>query len=104
MWMEIIESSNEEFNYFSTIENQLIKNVSVANNIKAMRRKNILMMAALCKYEQELKTEYDYGKVDYDENRLKHHEKKRELFLQFTDEYKKFKIAFLNILKTYRRS
>ena len=93
LWMHTLESFNDELDHFNSIEKQLIKNSSVSNAIKAMRRKNILMMATLCKYEQELKTEYEYGKMEYDEVRLKYHLLKRENYLKLKVEHP---FSFLN--------
>jgi len=103
LWMHTLESFNEELNHFNGIEKQLIKSSSISNAIKAMRRKNILMMATLCKYEQELKSEYEYGKTEYDEARLKYHLLKRENYIKLKIDYKMFKNKIFNILKRFRR-
>lgn len=103
LWMHTLESLNDELDHFNSIERQLIKNSSISNAIKAMRRKNILMMAALCKYEQELKTEYEYGKTEYDEARLKCHLLKRENYVRLKIDYNAIKNKIFNILKKFRR-
>ena len=87
----------------SIIEKQLIKNASIANAILAIRRKNALNMANLCKYEQALKTEYEYGKIEYDFNRLKVHEQKREHHARLVEECNTFKIQFYMLIRKYQR-
>tara|TARA_R110002049_G_scaffold279223_2_gene458121 strand:+ start:1835 stop:2143 length:309 start_codon:yes stop_codon:yes gene_type:complete len=101
--MHTLECFNDELDHFSMLEKYLIKNSSISNTIKAIRRKHILMMATLCKYEQELKTEYEYGKTEYNKVRLKLHEQKCENYLQLHQDYHKFKNQIFNILKTYRK-
>ena len=103
LWIYILESINDELDHFNSIEKQLIKNESVANNIKALRRKMILAIATFCKYEQELKVEYEYGDVVYDAKRYKHHEQKRESYLQLMKDYNAFKIHIYTLLKVYHR-
>ena len=60
-------------------------------------------MATLCKYEQELKTEYEYGKVEYDLNRLKVHEQRREHYLKLVEECNTFKNQFYMLVRKYQR-
>jgi hypothetical protein len=103
LWTTMLEDFNTELDHYSAIEKQLIKNSSVLNAIKAMRRKNILMMASTCKYEQELKTEYEYGKTEYNNMRSKYHEQRRDDYMQLIIEYQRFKSNILNTLKVYRR-
>lgn len=103
LWTTMLEDFNIELDHFAIIEKQLVKVISVAQNIQAIRRKIVLTMANLCKYEQELKTEYEYGKTEYDATRLKVHEHKRETYLKLVEEHQKFKIQFYTILKKYQR-
>ena len=65
-------------------------------------RKNVLMTASLCKYEQELKIEYEYGKTEYSIIRSKYHEDKRKQFEQLIGEYDFFKNQLYSILKRFR--
>ncbi len=102
-WIYFLESFNEELGYFNSIEKQLVKNPSIANTIVSIRRNNILMMANLCKYEQELKTEYEYGKIEYDTARARLHKQKRESYLQLIKEYNKLKNQIYVMLKSYHR-
>ncbi|WP_111309734.1 hypothetical protein [Confluentibacter sediminis] len=102
-WHTLLECFNKELDHITIIEKQLIKTASLLNLIQAIRRKNILMMADLCKYEQELKSEYEYGKVDYDLKRLKVHEHKRTCYLKLIGECHAFKNQFYMSLRMYRR-
>lgn len=102
-WISSLESFNIELDHLSVIEKQLVKNTSVSSTILAIRRKTILNMANLCKYEQELKTECEYGKIEYDFNRLKVHELKRENFLKLIEEHNIFKNQFYILLRKYHR-
>ena len=103
LWINTLEFFNNELDHFSVIEKQLIKKVSVSSTIQAIRRKNVLNMAILCKYEQELKTEYQYGKTEYDLNRLRFHEQKRISYMKLVDECNTFKNKFYLSLRKYRR-
>lgn len=103
LWTDMLEYFNIELNHFSVVEKQLMDNASVSTAIQAMRRKNVLNMATFCKYEQELKKEYEYGKIEYDLTRSKAHELKREHCLKFIKEYNAFKDQFYALLKKYRR-
>jgi hypothetical protein len=87
-WMDEIEFIHTELNTFTIIEKQLIKKNSMSLKIQALRRKNTLIMSALCKYEQLIKNEIEYGKQDYDIKRSKEHEKQRELFLSLLKEFR----------------
>ncbi len=98
-----MECFNSELDHFSVIEKQLIKNTSVSGTIQAIRRKNVLSMANLCKYEQELKTEYEYGKLEYDYSRLKLHEQKRAIYNKLFEDYNAFKNQFYLIVRKYQR-
>jgi len=102
-WTDMLESAITELDHFLIIEKQLIKVTSVSNTIQAMRRKVVLNMASLCKYEQELKTEYEYGKFEYNAIRSKHHEKKRQGYLQLLKELMALKNHIYILLKKYQR-
>jgi len=102
-WMAAIEAFNSELEQMSQIEKKLIKNTSVSNTILAIRRNNVLIMANLCKYEQELKTEYEYGKVKYDLNRLKIHEQRRANYLKLVTDCNSFRNQFYTIISRYQR-
>ncbi|MDD7886774.1 hypothetical protein [Flavivirga sp. 57AJ16] len=98
-----MECFNSELDHVSIIEKQLIRIESVSRKIQVLRRNNILYMANLCKYEQELKIEYEYGKVEYDFNRLKVHEQKRENYMKLVEEFNAFKNEFYLLLRKYQR-
>ncbi len=102
-WHTLLECFNKELDHITIIEKQLIKTASLLNLIQAIRRKNILMMADLCKYEQELKNEYEYGQVDYDLKRSNVHEQKRACYLKLMGECHGFKNQFYTLLRKYRR-
>lgn len=87
-WMDEIEFIHTELNTFTIIEKQLIKKTSMTLKIQDLRRKNTLIMSVLCKYEQLIKNEIEYGKQDYDIKRSKEHEKQRELLLSLVKEYR----------------
>lgn len=102
-WTNMLETFNTELDHLAIIEKQLIKMISVSLNIQATRRKIVLNMANLCKYEQELKKEFEYGKIEYDESRLKVHDHKRNCYLKLVEEYQLFKIQLYTNLKKYQR-
>ncbi len=103
LWMLSLECFNDELDYFELLEKQLIKNSSISNTIKVIRRKNILLMASFCKYEQELKIELEYGKTEYDEAKCIGHNQKRNRYLELMSDMRSFKNDTFKILKTYRR-
>ena len=103
LWIYALEHFNEELNHFIVLEKQLLKNIVISNTIKAIRRKNILFTATLCKYEQNLKIEYEYGKVEYDSNRSKYHEQRREEYLKLWKEYYAFKNQIYKQLLRFKR-
>lgn len=90
-WMDDIEFIHGELNVLSIIEKQLIKKTSLSIKIQGTRRKNTLTLSALCKYEQRIKKEIEYGKEDYDIKRSKEHEKQRDIFLDLVKEYRHLK-------------
>ena len=99
-----MECFNSELDHLAIIEKQLLKITSVSGALQAIRRKNVLHMANLCKYEQELKAEYEYGQIEYDINRLKVHEQKRENYVKLLEEFNKFKNQFYLLVRKYRRN
>lgn len=100
-WIGTFEYFNTELDHFNTIEKQLIRNASISGTIQAIRRKNILNMASLCKYEQELKVEYEYGKNEYDLTRSKLYEQKRVNYLKAIEAFNVFKNQFYVLLRKY---
>ncbi|WP_299246974.1 hypothetical protein [uncultured Lacinutrix sp.] len=102
-WHNVLEAFNTELDHLSVIEKQLIKNVSVSSTILAMRRKNVMLMASLCKYEQELNRELEYGTTEYDLNRLKVHEQRRDSYVLLIERFNIFKNQFYTLLKKFRR-
>jgi len=90
-WIDILSNINEELDYLKLIEKQLLKNNSIDVSLQALRRKNTLLMGMLCKYEQELNTEHEYGKSEYNLTRAKEHEKKRDVHSRFIQEFNQIK-------------
>ena len=102
-WINSLEYFNTELDDFKIVEKQLLKDTTIALSIQAIRRKNILNMAALCKYEQELKAEYEYGKTDYDFSRAKVHELRRANYSKLLKDYQLFRSQFYTALKRLQR-
>ena len=102
-WINSLEYFNTELDDFKIVEKQLLKSATIALSIQAIRRKNILNMAAKCKYEQELKTEFEYGKTDYDAHRAKVHELRRANYSKLLMDYQLFRNQFYTALKRLQR-
>lgn len=103
VWLGNLEQFNHELDQWHIIEQQLIKNRSIASTIQALRRKNVLNMASFCKYEKQLHTEFEYGSTIYDINRSKMHDRKREHYVQLIGEFSSFKNHMLKVLQNYQR-
>ena len=103
-WIDILSSINVELDYLKLIEKQLIKQSSIEMDLQTLRRKNTLLMGMLCKYEQELNTEHEYGKVEYNVKRAKEHEKKREVHVSFIQEFTRLKLVIYQKISMYQRS
>jgi len=101
-WIDRLSNINIEFNYLKLIEKQLIKDSRIEMDVLSLRRKNTLLMGLLCKYEQELKTEYEYGKIEYDLTRAKVHEKKRAVHAAFIQEFAQLKNGIYQKLSKFR--
>ncbi|RKS53396.1 hypothetical protein BC962_1646 [Gillisia mitskevichiae] len=102
-WIDILSNINEEVDYLKLIEKQLLKNNSINVNLQGLRRKNTLLMGMLCKYEQELNTEYEYGKNEYNLMRAKEHEKRRDVHAAFIQEFTLLKREIYILLTQYQR-
>lgn len=103
LWLQSLEGFNEDLNHFKIIDNQIVKNDLVSKKIKALQRKTVLMIASLCKYEQELKTEYEYGKVEYNTLRLKIHVQRQQNYLLLLKEQQEFKVLIFKHLRRFKR-
>lgn len=90
-WMADIENAHTELHMLSIIEAQFLKKNTVTMNIQGARRKNTLLMGTLCKYEQSIKVEIEYGKTDYDIKRSKIHEKQRDAYRVVMCEFRAIK-------------
>ena len=102
-WIDALTNFNAEMDYFAIIVKQLIKDQRMSTNLQSLRRKNTLLLALLCKYEQALKTEYEYGKQEYDITRAKEHEKKRDSYADFIGEFTQYKSRVYNRLAQFQR-
>lgn len=102
-WIDVLGFMNTELNHFSLIEKQLLHHQSIAMNLKGFRRKNTLIMATLCQYEQTLNKELEFGKKEYDLCRAKEHEKKREIYTALVKEFQNLKEFIYNQLNQYQR-
>jgi hypothetical protein len=102
-WSDVIEDINTDLDHFKIIERQLIKSTSMANHLQGLRRKNTLVMGALCQYERELRKEFEFGKRDYDINRAKEHEKKRDLLIDMVEHFRKLKSSIYGSLSSFHR-
>ncbi|MHA7944187.1 hypothetical protein ACJOV8_014010 [Formosa sp. 3Alg 14/1] len=102
-WTDDLESKNNEINTFSILNRQLVKSENIQHLIQDFRRRNTLAMAMLCKYEQNLRQELEFGNIEYDEQRAKIHEKKRVEYLVFVKDYRVLKTTIYNQLAQYKR-
>ncbi|MCR8668737.1 hypothetical protein NO995_13675 [Aestuariibaculum sp. M13] len=102
-WMDTVEYIHEELNVFGMIEKQLIIKTAIASNIQALRRKNTLVLSNLCKYEQQLKNELEYGKNDYDHIRSKDHERQQAFFKNHILDYRKLKKNIYILMLQFKR-
>lgn len=103
-WITTVERINDELQHLKLIESQLIKNSAFRNILIGFRRKNTLVMGLLCKYEQALKKELEFGNQEYNVTRAKEHEKYRERYVNLITEFRHLKnIAYHNLAKYRRR-
>lgn len=102
LWLYTLEQFNNKLDCFNTLEKQLIQSASVSNTIKVLRRKNVLIMGTFCKYSQELKNEFEYGKTEYNEVRAKWHEKNREEYKKLLQECTAFEMHIYKVLMRYK--
>ncbi len=99
-WIDILTAISSELEQLKLIEKQLLKNSRIENHIIGLRRKNTLLLGMLCKYEQELKTEYQYGKKEYTLARAKVHENKQDNQYSIIQEFNKLKnTVYSHLLK-----
>jgi hypothetical protein len=104
LWMQTIEYNNSTLSHFIALEKQLIKEQEIASALMGMRRKNTLVMGAICKYEQELKKEFSYGKMPYDTSRFEIHERKRESFNELQEKHTDLINLVCTRLRSFARS
>ena len=102
-WIDSLSTLNTELEQLKLIEKQLLKNSTIETNLLGLRRKNTLVMGMLCKYEQELNTEFEYGDMEYDVLRAKEHEKKRDVYTALGQEFIQLKNSIYHSLLKYQR-
>lgn len=85
-WIQSLEDNNLLLSHFLNLEKQLIQQPTIAAGIITFRSKNTLTIGQMCKYELELKQEFDNGSATYDQQRALLHEKKRSLFKDLNKE------------------
>jgi len=102
-WIDSLSTLNTELEQLKLIEKQLLKNSTIEANLLGLRRKNTLVMGMLCKYGQELNTEFEYGEIEYDVLRAKEHEKKRDIYTVLGQEFIQLKKSIYHDLLKYQR-
>ncbi|WP_159023262.1 hypothetical protein [Formosa sp. L2A11] len=102
-WTDDLEYKNTEINTFSILNRQLLMSEKIQKSIQDFRRRNTLSMGELCKYEQHLRQELEFGKNEYNISRAKLHEKRRVEYIALTKEYRALKTDIYNELTQYTR-
>lgn len=90
-WIDALSFINVEIGCLRQMQKQFLNDFNIDRALLALRRKNTLLMGLLCKYDQELNTEYSFGKNEYNLLRAKEHEKKRDSYSVFVVEFNQFK-------------
>lgn len=93
LWGATLEMINEEIGYLLLTEKKLVNSNEIGFKIQEIRRKIILCSATLCKYEQALKNEFEYGKSRYDEANISLHERHRNRYLSLIQYYQQLKTS-----------
>ncbi|MCL6220262.1 hypothetical protein [Zunongwangia pacifica] len=87
MWELFLEDINEELGDLLKLEKRMINDLRLANTLQGMRREVILCTAGLCRFEQELKKELEYGKNEYGDQHINLYEKHRMRYLRIFEKY-----------------
>ena len=103
-WIDTLTVLNDELSQLKLIEKQLLKDRDVESALIGIRRNNTLIMGTLCKYEQELDNEYEFGKRIYDVTRAKEHEKKRVIYAELMQDFYQLRKAIYRLLTAYNRN
>jgi hypothetical protein len=103
-WIDTLTVLNDELSQLKLIEEQLLKDRDIESALMGIRRKNTLIMGTLCKYEQELDNEYEFGKRIYDVTRAKEHEKKRVIYTELMQDFYQLRKAIYRLLTAYKRN
>ncbi|EMY80534.1 hypothetical protein pgond44_11136 [Psychroflexus gondwanensis ACAM 44] len=103
-WIDTLTVLNDKLSQLKLIEKQLLKDRDIESALMGIRRKNTLVMGTLCKYEQELDNEYEFGKRIYDVTRAKEHEKKRVIYTELMQNFYQLRKAIYRLLTAYKRN
>lgn len=87
MWELFLEDINEELGDLLKLEKLMINDLKLAGNLQGMRREVILCTAGLCKFEQDLKKELEYGKSEYGDQHINLYERHRRRYLRIFEKY-----------------
>jgi len=97
-WIEGLEGLNHELGMLLLIEKHVLRDDRIRYDLLAWRRANTLTVADLCKYQQNIKTEMEYGRGGYHIAWVKTHEKYRARHKGHLSAYANFKIKVLGRL------
>ena len=100
-WQTKLEENHNELEYLSIIQKQILKTTDIAYAIQNVRRENTLTLAYLCKYEQSIKNELEYGSGFYDFTAAREHETKRFGFINCEKKFFELKINIYKKLSEY---
>ncbi|MDN3593506.1 hypothetical protein [Zunongwangia endophytica] len=87
MWELFLEEINDELGDLLKLEKGILNDLRLAGNLQGMRREVILCTAGLCKFEQELKKELEYGKNEYGDQHINLYEMHRKRYLRISEKY-----------------
>ncbi|HEA29392.1 MAG TPA: hypothetical protein ENH91_05270 [Leeuwenhoekiella sp.] len=97
-WIEGLEGLNHELGMLLLIEKHVLRDDRIRYDLLAWRRANTLTVADLCKYQQNIKTEMEYGHGGHHIAWVKTHEKYRAKHKGHLSTYANFKIKVLGKL------
>jgi|TARA_B100001079_G_scaffold271136_1_gene287529 hypothetical protein len=87
MWELFLEDINEDLGSLLKLEKLMINDARLAGTLQGMRREVILCTAGLCKFEQELKKELEYGKSEYGDQHINLYERHRMRYLRIVEKH-----------------
>ena len=95
-WTDELEYLNKELDYYLDIEDSMIHSSKLYQELHGVRRESALLLAALYRYESSLGKAIECDTVDCDAYYLNHHEKKRDTYIAFIQNYRNLKIRVLS--------